>query len=295
MKRKHIILLAILTVAFSCFFIEYSLANKSVSTSVPVDYSGDHKTNIKSSNDIISDYKQRDTSIKTSNKESIEKNVKHDDKKQSSTEKKDAKKSQKIVYLTIDDGPCSGITDSMLDILKEQQVKATFFVIGRNIAGNEKLIKRMYNEGHSIGLHSYTHNIKNIYSSNDIFIEEMVKTACEVEKLTGNKPQIIRFPGGSSKRLNKDSLNRLHEKGYKIYDWTISAGDGTYPKNPPEKVLENALEPKYLTSNAILLMHSKPNNQTSVKALPLIIKHYKDLGYEFKILTKETPEYYFKF
>jgi len=202
---------------------------------------------------------------------------------------------KRVVYLTIDDGPNSVITDRMLDILKKYDVKATFFVIGNLVKGNDMVLKRIQEEGHGIGLHSYTHDIKNIYKSQDVFIKEMLQSSDTVSGITGVKPNVIRFPGGSSKRLNKELLDKLHNLGYKVYDWNISAGDGMYPKNPPEAIFLNAINPSQITSNAILLMHTKANNQNSCEALPRIIEYYKNSGYEFKVITGDTPEYYYKF
>lgn len=202
---------------------------------------------------------------------------------------------KKKVYITIDDGPSTEITEKMLDVLKQYNAKATFFVIGSQIHGKENILKRIHAEGHGIGLHSYTHNIKKIYSSHDIFINEMIQTADEINRVVGIRPVVLRFPGGSGGRLSKEFLDKLHKANYRIFDWNISAGDGMYPNNPPDRIFENATNPQQLTSNAILLMHDKPNNQKSCEALPMIIEYYRNHGYEFKTITEETPEYYFKF
>lgn len=201
----------------------------------------------------------------------------------------------KVVYLTIDDGPNAEITPKMLDILKEYNIKATFFVIGRNIPGNETLMKRIFDEGHAIGVHSYTHDIKYIYENHDNFVNEMNETEGLIEKVIGVRVIPLRFPGGSSKHLNKELLERLHGLNYHVYDWTISAGDGMYPKNSPDLIFANATESQYLTKSAILLMHTKPDCINSCEALPKIIKFYKSSGYQFKTITDDTPEYYFKF
>ncbi|WDC83244.1 polysaccharide deacetylase family protein [Caloramator sp. mosi_1] len=81
----------------------------------------------------------------------------------------------KTVYLTFDDGPSYKITNQILDVLKQKEVKATFFLIGNKVEERKEVVKRIYYEGHSIGLHSYTHKMKQIYKSEDNFIEEMKK------------------------------------------------------------------------------------------------------------------------
>lgn len=92
---------------------------------------------------------------------------------------------KKIIYLTFDDGPSSIVTNNILNILKDQKVKATFFVIGNRIKGSETIIRKIYEEGHSIGLHTYSHKYKQIYASEDAFISEMMKTSVEIHKVIG--------------------------------------------------------------------------------------------------------------
>lgn len=124
----------------------------------------------------------------------------------------------KVIYLTFDDGPSYGVTENILNILKRYNVKATFFVVGSKISEKERILKRIYNEGHSIGLHSYTHYYKRIYLNLDVFVSEMVQTSNEIKRVIGIRPQIIRFPGGTYKHLNRSFLKELHDLNYKIYD-----------------------------------------------------------------------------
>ncbi|WP_050606199.1 polysaccharide deacetylase family protein [Clostridium niameyense] len=205
---------------------------------------------------------------------------------------KDSSKEKKIIYLTFDDGP-SVVTNDVLDILKENNVKATFFLIGNQIKGKEDIVKRIQNEGHGIGLHTYTHKFKKIYASNDAFINEMLQCQDEVYRVTGERPKIIRFPGGSVKRLTKEFKSRLDEKGFKVYDWNIDSGDGIRPKTPPDKLLKQATHGNVKSGPIILLMHCDCMQKNSCKALPSVIKFYKDKGYEFKVIVDKTPECYF--
>lgn len=201
----------------------------------------------------------------------------------------------KIAYLTFDDGPTCVVTDDLLNVLKKENVKATFFVVGKEIDGNESILKRMYNEGHGIGLHTYSHNFKKIYRSTEYFIDEMWKTSHKIEEVTGFAPKIIRFPGGSSKRLNSYNLEELHKNHFKVYDWNVNISDGINPNLAVSQLIKNS---KIISGNkntAILLLHCNSNNKNTVKALPEIIKYYKDLGYKFKAITEDTPEYYYKF
>jgi peptidoglycan/xylan/chitin deacetylase (PgdA/CDA1 family) len=203
--------------------------------------------------------------------------------------------SSKVAYLTFDDGPTYVVTEALLDVLKKENVKATFFVVGKEIEGKESILKRMYNEGHSIGLHTYSHNFKKIYNSTEDFISEMEKTSDKVKEVTGYAPKIIRFPGGSSKRLNAFILDEIHKNNFKIYDWNVNICDGINPSLRISQLIKNSQMIKGNRDVAIVLMHCNFNNKNTIKALPEIIRYYLDLGYEFKTITEDTPEYYYRF
>jgi len=199
---------------------------------------------------------------------------------------------KKVIYLTFDDGPSSIVTNDILNSLKEQRVKASFFVVGSRIKGSEAILKRIYNEGHSIGLHTYSHDYKKIYASQDAFIDEMIKTSYEIKKVIGIQPNIIRFPYGSSHELNNTFLKKLHDKHFKIYDWNASISDGVKPKNSPEAFAREAITSSSGISYIVFLMHCNNINVNTYKALPQIIQHYKKQGYEFRTITSDTPEFY---
>ena len=103
---------------------------------------------------------------------------------------------EKVIYLTFDDGPAGKVTTDILDILKKEEVPATFFLIGNQIKGQEEILLRMKNEGHSIGLHSMSHNRNNLYSSNEKFLKEMLDTQNIIKEITGETSNILRFPFG---------------------------------------------------------------------------------------------------
>lgn len=135
-----------------------------------------------------------------------------------------------VIYLTFDDGPSTKNTARLLDILKEENVKATFFLTDKT--NTDYLIKRMYDEGHTIGLHTASHNYKYIYSSTTNFIKDIEKIQEKVARITGEKSSIIRFPGGSSNTVSSFNpgimctlSNMVIEKGYHYFDWNVSSGD----------------------------------------------------------------------
>lgn len=198
---------------------------------------------------------------------------------------------KKIVYLTFDDGPGGKVTTQVLDTLKKENVKATFFVVGELVETNPDIIKRMYEEGHSIGLHTYSHK-KSIYNNEEAFLAENLKTKQLIYDLTGYESNILRFPFGCNNsyyHLTNSMLNKLHSNNINIYDWNVDTTDGMNPKLEPYKIAEKAKSDKDV---AMILMHTGYANKNSADALPLVIKFYKEKGYEFQTITHDTPELY---
>lgn len=198
----------------------------------------------------------------------------------------------KTVYLTFDDGPGGKVTTDVLDTLKKEDVKATFFVLGSEIKGQEDILLRMKEEGHSIGLHSYSHDRNKLYCNNNGFISEMIKCQDEIFRVTGEKYNILRFPFGCNNKtykLKNSLVEEIHNNNFKIYDWTLDSGDGANYNADPSTIAKKSYSSK---RNIILLMHCGFINKNSAKALPSVIKYYKDKGYEFKIINEDTPEIY---
>lgn len=199
---------------------------------------------------------------------------------------------EKVIYITFDDGPGGKVTKEVLDILKKENIHATFFVIGSQVKGQEDIVLRMKDEGHSIGLHSFSHDRNKLYSCSENFLKEMIKCQDILYEVTNEKYTILRFPFGcnnSTYKLKKDLVDSLHNNNYKIFDWTLDSGDGKNYKSSPQTLIKNSCK---LQENIVLLMHCSFINENSAKALPSIIKFYKDNGYEFKTIDENTPEIY---
>ncbi len=199
---------------------------------------------------------------------------------------------RKIIYLTFDDGPSKKVLPEILDTLKKEKVKATFFIIGNEIKGREEILKRVHEEGHSIGLHSVTHKKCNLYSSDDCFLNEMLKDQEIINKTIGISPTILRFPFGSNNstyKLTHSMIDLLHKNNLKIYDWNVDSGDGANHNSSPSTYIKNSKSNKDMI---ILLMHCGTINENSAKALPEIISYYKSKGYTFKKIDESTPEYF---
>lgn len=199
---------------------------------------------------------------------------------------------EKIIYLTFDDGPSYSITPLLLDILKEENVKASFFVINHSDDLNY-LIKREYDEGHTIGLHSYTHNYGLIYSSVDAYFNDLDLIGNKVKNIIGYKPNIIRFPGGSSNTISRFNpgimttlSNKLINKGYNYFDWNISSEDVGGARTAYD-VYNNVINNLNDKTNVVLL-HDFESNYKTLEAIRNIIIDAKEMGYEFKSIKADT-------
>ncbi|MEG1481950.1 polysaccharide deacetylase family protein [Clostridium sp.] len=204
----------------------------------------------------------------------------------------DNKKDEKVVYLTFDDAPSKTVFKNILNTLDSENVKGTFFIIGNQIAGNEEILKRAYDDGHALGLHSFTHEKKNLYNSNEMFLDEMIKTQKEIDRVTCYSPKILRFPFGvnnNTYRLQKSLVDLLHKNNLKIYDWNVDSGDGMNPNLDPSSILKNSKSDKNFV---VILMHASEVNKNTSKSLKNIINYYKSNGYTFKTIDETTPEIY---
>lgn len=293
--RNKLKLKCILIFTFSILFIGCAF-QKNMKDDPSLKNQLNNKKSEESVNDaeIESDEKTSEKLDKDS-KESGEKTSEEDKgkiSKESEENKETASNLKKIIYLTFDDGPSYKVTNNVLNILKENKVNATFFLIGNQVKDRGKVVKRIYNEGNSIGLHSHTHNYKIIYNNEELFIKEMIDCRDEIKKVVGISPNIIRFPGGSYKHLSESFLGKLHENNFKVYDWNMENRDGLKPKTSPEELYEKAIEGSENKKRIILLLHCTDSHENTCKALPEIIEYYKSHGYEFRTITEETKELY---
>lgn len=197
---------------------------------------------------------------------------------------------KKIVYLTFDDGPTPTNTPKILEILRKNNIKATFFVIGHN----SDLYKSITDEGHTIALHTYSHNYKQVYASEEAFFNDLYKIRDAVKEKTGVDAKITRFPGGSSNAIVKKDLlrkiiDRLNDEGFVYHDWNCDSTDAAGNKRPVNVLVENATR---CNANKInILMHDSAAKSTTVEALQGIIDNYRQRGYEFEELTVYSPKF----
>lgn len=194
--------------------------------------------------------------------------------------------SEKIVYLTFDDGPIPEITDWTLAILKEYSAKATFFCIGENIAKHPELYKKIQEEGHSVGNHTYNH-LNGWHTPNEKYLENIVlcENVMKDFSVEGNSQEkLFRPPYG---KLNRNQFKWLKKKGYKVIMWDILSADFDTTISP-EKCTENVL--KNIQSGSIIIFHDSLKASKNLKyALPQTLEYLKRNGFEMKAI-KFAPE-----
>lgn len=189
----------------------------------------------------------------------------------------------KTVYLTFDDGPSANNTPKILEILKNENVKATFFVIGSMAEKNPGLLKQEAAEGHAIGNHSYSHSLDYNHSTPAAFMEDFKKGDMVITSIIGNHDRsLIRFPGGSFRRTAFQEAARA--AGYRYVDWNCLTGDAEVSLAPVDRLLRRFHETFESQKELIILMHDAPNKVTTPEALPQIIQFLKANGYTFKTL-----------
>ncbi len=198
----------------------------------------------------------------------------------------------KKVYLTFDDGP-SGNTEAILDILARYQVHGTFFVVGKEGEAYKPLYRRIVEEGHTIGMHSYSHRYNEIYASVDAYARDLTKLQEYIYEVTGTWSRICRFPGGSSNTVSQvdmeDLIAYLEEQDIDYFDWNVSSLDATGRKLSAEEIVGNVLNNIEEYSTAVVLMHDADDKTTTVEALPVIIETLQSMeNVEILPITDDT-------
>ncbi len=198
-----------------------------------------------------------------------------------------------VIFLTFDDGP-SNRTDEILPILEQEGVKATFFEVGAYLDGNQTNIdraKRIVAAGHTLAMHSYSHNYKTCYASVEAFLDDFYKVFTIIRDQVGYTPTMYRFPGGSTNAYNygveQDIIAEMLRRGFVPYDWNMSAQDATAKPLPVETILANVMA--YSGQQyGVVLMHDSNARTTTVQALPEVIRQLRNQGYTFAAITPEV-------
>ncbi len=198
----------------------------------------------------------------------------------------------KNIYLTFDDGPTSVVTNQVLDILKEKDVKATFFVVGTQLDNpeNHVVLKRIAEEGHVVAIHTNSHDYLDIYSSVDAYLDDFQAVWKKVFDITGIKANVFRFPGGSVNAYNglvyQEIIAEMTRRGFMYYDWNASSGDAQVGRVTKQDIIDSSVA-TINKDKVVLLMHDTNDKHATVHALPTIIDIYKNNGFNFGVLTND--------
>lgn len=195
-------------------------------------------------------------------------------------------------YLTFDDGPSEN-TSQILDILKSYDVKATFFVVGDESDEAKALYKRIIEEGHTLGMHSYSHQYSEIYNSVESFAKDEKKLRDLLFESTGVIPTLYRFPGGSNNLVSNiemaEFIKYLNNENITYFDWNVASGDATSQNIGVDTLVNNVLNDVEKNETSIILMHDASEKNTSVEALSAIIESLQNLGIQMKALDQNVP------
>ena len=210
------------------------------------------------------------------------------------------KNAEKRVYLTFDDGP-SANTDDVLDVLKKYDIKATFFDIEKEEDGEKKALKRCYDEGHTIAIHTMTHDYDEVYGSLENWKADVLGQQKYLEEVTGIKTHFYRFPGGSSNTIAakrgtdiEDCIRWLNENGFKYYDWNIDNEDSTGTSFTPDQLADNVLDYMSDEGDYMILLHDTNAKDNTVLSLPKIIETLQKKGFTFCQITDNTKYFQHK-
>lgn len=194
----------------------------------------------------------------------------------------------KRVFLTFDDGPSKTVTPLILDTLKQENVKATFFLLGSRVELNPEIVKREYDEGHYLASHGYSHVYSQIYSSPQSTLDEYNKCITAIRNAIGEQeynPHLFRFPGGyyggKYTTVKQEAAQLLDQNEILHVDWNALTSDAAGAKTTEEFIAElEKTVPKH--NSVVVLMHDAGNKQATAEALPTIIQYFRERGYEFE-------------
>lgn len=207
-----------------------------------------------------------------------------------------AEQPEKTAYLTFDDGP-SANTYRILDALRDSGQKATFFIVGKNIPGHEDALRRMAEEGHTIAVHTYSHDYREIYASVEAFLEDFHQAYNAIYDACGVRPTLFRFPGGSVNSYNRAIYQQLIaemlRRGFVYHDWSVSSEDATGKDYTPGQLAGFVMEGAAGASRPVILMHDAGGKESTAAAVPEILRRLREAGYTCAPLTGEVKPVFF--
>lgn len=196
---------------------------------------------------------------------------------------------ERFAYLTFTGSP-NEVTESILDALALKDVKATFFIYGGDTDEGKAVINRIKEDGHAIGVYAYELPQKELYASIETYMDSFYKEFLLIYEATGEKPNIFRFPGGTTNKYNalirQPLASEMVRRGFSYYDWNCTGGDSLAGATK-DSIVENAIQTGGEKQRLFLMLHSTKANGATAQALPEIIDHFRDAGYEFRAITND--------
>ena len=196
------------------------------------------------------------------------------------------------VYLTFDDGP-SARTDDVLAVLAEKNVKATFFVTGKSDEADLERMRKIVQQGHTIGMHSYTHNYSQVYTSVESFLDEFHRNFLQIYEATGVKPTVFRFPGGSINGYDggfyQEIISEMIRRGFVPFDWNISSEDAASSHVlSVDTLVNNVVQNAEGKVRCFVLFHDSVDKVTSAQAVGPVVDQLRGMGFEFAAILPNT-------
>ena len=198
---------------------------------------------------------------------------------------------ENTMYLTFDDGP-SDLTPEFLQVLEEKDVKATFFVVGKTDETSKERYRQIVAAGHTLGMHSYSHDYKKIYQSVESFLDDSYQLFTLLKEETGVTPSVFRFPGGSINSYNmgvyQEIIAEMARRGFRFFDWSLSAEDAAKHSPSAAAICDGILTRAEGRSRGIVLMHDSYHCKTTLEALPKLIDGLREKGYALEPLDRSV-------
>ncbi len=198
---------------------------------------------------------------------------------------------ENVCYLTFDDGP-SATTTQILEVLAEKNTKATFFVTGENSVQHEDALRAIAAAGHSIGVHSYSHEYKTIYASVENYLADFEQMYNRIVEVTGKAPTVFRFPGGSINAYNLKTYTQIvaemTRRGFVFYDWNAAGDDAVKGGISRQQVVNNVMQSASGNKRLVVLLHDRSENGSTAAALPDIIDGLAKRGFRFEALQNDV-------
>ena len=199
---------------------------------------------------------------------------------------------RRCIALTFDDGPSPRCTPRLLDGLQELGARATFFVVGKTDETSKERYRQIVAAGHTLGMHSYSHDYKKIYQSVESFLDDYYQLFTLLKEETGVKPSVFRFPGGSINSYNvgvyQEIIAEMVRRGFRFFDWSLSAEDAAKRSPSAAAICDGILTRAEGRSRGIVLMHDSYHCKTTLEALPRLIDGLREKGYALEPLDRSV-------